>query len=285
MSDRGRFAAVEPDVQSPLRRNLLDAYDALSHQIAGGQRRDHRDLLPGAEDPLEGIIPDEFRSQIEDIGEWFEPTEWAGLSPTDVPRADLTTIPAPGTKVVTGNGGDFFRSGEAPNNYVNRQNPLYLARTEFAESVTPRINELFGTTGHAGHYREPLASDAAKGGRSANSDHYSAGAVDFFGTVEQLDALREWAVGQPFVSFVRWRSESHGGSTGTEPGSHLHMSFDLGWIAQNYFQGREAPSFTAQTQTTPTLPPQAAQGPTPAPQEPQEPLLEPPPPITPGRPS
>jgi hypothetical protein len=243
-----------PGEENPIRNQLTQLYDVLSHKIAGGQRSDHRDLLPGADDPLEGLIPEEFRDQLTEL-DWYTPTDWAGLGAEDALRADLTQIPEPGGKVVDGKGSDFFRTGEAPDNFTNRHNPLYKARSEFASQVAPKLNELFGVTGNAGHYRQPKASDKAPGGPSANSDHYSAGAVDFFGTTEQLDALRDYLVDQPWVSFVRWRSESHGGESGTEEGAHVHASFDLGWIARNYFAGRTSPSLPKTAPSRPSTAP------------------------------
>lgn len=227
MTDRNR------PQENPIRNQLTQLYDVLSHKIAGGQRQDHRDLRPGVDDPLEGLIPDDFRDQFTNL-DWYTPTDWSGLTADDAIRADLTQIPEPGGRAVDGKGRDFFRSGEAPDNFTNRHNPLYKARTEFVEQVTPKLNEMFGIQGSAGHYRKPQASHKEPGGPSGNSDHYSAGAVDFFGTTEQLDALRDYLVDQPWVSFVRWQTESHY--------DHLHMSVDLGWVAKNYFTGRTAPS-------------------------------------------
>jgi hypothetical protein len=196
------------------------------------------------EDPLEGLLPDEFRDQFTDL-DWYTPTDWSGLTAEDAIRADLTQIPEPGGKAVDGKGRDFFRSGEAPNNYTNRHNPLYKARTDFVEQVTPKLNTLFGVQGDAGHYRTPKESHKAPGGPSANSDHYSAGAVDFFGTPDELDALRDYLVDQPWVSFVRWQTESHY--------DHLHMSVDLGWVAQNYFSGRTSPNLPKPPKATPAV--------------------------------
>jgi hypothetical protein len=232
--------------ENPLRQQLTQLYDVLSNKIAGGQRTDHRDLLPGVDDPAEGLIPEEFADQLTEL-DWYTPTDWAGLGAEDALRADLTQIPEPGGKAVDGKGRDFFRSGEAPDNFTNRNNPLYVARKEFVDQVTPRLNDLFGVSGQAGHYRKPQASHKDPGGPSANSDHYSAGAVDFFGSESELDALRDYLVDQPWVSFVRWQSESHW--------DHVHASFDLGWIARNYFSGRTTPTMPAKTPSVPAKAP------------------------------
>lgn len=242
-----------PQSENPLRRQLTELYDVLSNKIAGGQRIDHRNMLPGADDPSEGLIPDEFADQLTTL-DWFTPSQWAGLSSEDALRADMSLIPEPGGAGVLGTGGDFFRTGQAPDNFTNRNNPLYLARRDFATQITPQLNELFGVTGHAGAYRTPSESDADPGGRAVNSDHLSAGAVDFYGTVEQLDALRDYLVEQPWVSFVRWRSESHGGESGEESGAHVHVSFDLGWVARNYFNDRTTPTVRRPTPSTPRSP-------------------------------
>jgi hypothetical protein len=229
----------QPSEASPL-RNLWDqGLSALSDQIAGGRRSDPSDLLPGATDPFEGTVPERFLPDVSNF-DWFDPTVWAGTSLDS--SLDLTAVPAsgPGTP---GDGSDFFRGSEAPNNYTNRQNPLYQARREFSVAVAPQLERMFGVTaeGSAGYLRPPSAGDADPGGRSANSDHYSGGAADFFGTPAELDALHDYLVEQPYVSFIRWRSESHGGPNGDDPSAHLHVSFDLGWVAQNYYQTRTLP--------------------------------------------
>lgn len=249
------------DPVNPVRRLQLAVYETLADRIAGGRRQDPRALLPGNDDPSEGVMPN-YLPEIEgyesiETFDWFDPTAWAGLDASSIPGMDLASIPVGGAGI-SGRGLDFFRVGEAPNNYANRNNPLYQARKDFAVAVAPRIEDMFGVSseGSAGYYRAPQASHADPGGPSANSDHYSAGAIDFFGSVERLDALREYLVAQPWVGFVRWRSESHGGPSGTEKGAHLHVSFNLGWIAQNYFQGRQAPALSA-----PTAPRQPSQAP------------------------
>lgn len=243
----GTLPAVQPEPrpanrmqQVPLDRGGLDGiltgiFDRLSRQVAGGSRMDPRDLLPGAQDPLEGIVPDEFVPEVQGV-DWFDPTVWARATPEDISMVDLSKIqPATGAGR-EGKGLDWFRGGEAKNNYANRHNPLYQARREFAVAITPQIEEMFGVSaqGSAGYMRQPSSGDAAPGGRSGNSDHYSGGALDLFGTKEEMVALRNWAVEQPWVSFVRCQSESHY--------DHVHLSIDVGWIAQNYFQGREVPS-------------------------------------------
>lgn len=232
----------------PLDPMLTAVFDTLSRRLAGGFRTHPEDMLGGADDPNEGIVPDEYRPDISSF-EWMDPTVWAASDPNQITAEDIAAMGiAPTGPGTAGSGRDFFRSGEAPSNYTNRHNPLYEARRDFAQAINGQIEELFGVNGGGvGYLREPKASDAAPGGRSANSDHYSGGANDYYGTVEQLDALAAWAQTQPFVSFIRWRSESHGGPSGTEQGAHLHMSFDLGWVAQNYFTERQAP----------TLPPMA----------------------------
>lgn len=234
--------------QRPLGSLLTAVFDKLSHQMAGGQRVAPQDLLPGADDPLEGLVPDEYLAEMAGF-DWFDPTVWAQASPENMNLLDLSSIPAASGPGRDGKGLDFFRAGEAPGNYTNRNNPLYQARREFAVAIAPKIEEMFGVSaeGSAGHMRAPSSGDAAPGGRSANSDHYSGGAIDFFGTPDALDALRAWLVDQPFTSFVRWRSESHGGASGTEEGAHLHASFDVGYIAQSYFQGRRVPNLTARS--------------------------------------
>lgn len=252
------------DLERPLDPLITAVYENLSTRMAGGQRRHPDSLLPGADDPLEGILPSDYAPDA-GVYDWFDPAVWAMAQEGDITEAMINGLNFPPTSVTSGKGMDFYRGGEAPGNYVNRNNPLYKSRTDFIKSVNPQIERLFGVKGGGvGYYRPPSASDADPGGRSSNSDHYSAGAVDYYGTPDQLDALAAWLQGQPFVSFVRWRSESHT--------DHLHMSVDLGWVAQNYFQGQQTPTLPTPTTTTTTTAPTPDPTPTP-------------PPVTQGRPS
>lgn len=245
--DRMMEGLTDPERDPEARGSQLDGllttlYERLSDQIAGG-RRTLEPTLPSDE----GMLPDDYRQQLPMQDDWFDPTVWMGQDPTSADGLDLSNIPS-GGPVREGKGMDFFRSGEAPANYVNRQNPLYQARRDFAIAANRQIRELFQVTdqGSAGYYRERHPSHDAPGGPSGNSDHYSAGAIDYFGTTEELTKLRNWLIDQPFVSFVRWQSESHY--------DHLHVSFDLGWVAANYW-GNEMPRFTlggAESQRTAT---------------------------------
>lgn len=241
---------TNPDLsERPLARLLEGVYDRLSRELAGGQRTDPNDLVPWAADLGEGVVPEQFVPEV-DYTDWFDPTVWAGATPEalDAGRIDLSAIPAATGPGRDGDGMDWFRSGEAPNNYANRHNPLYVARRQFAVAIAHQIEDLFdvSTGGSAGYMRPPQASDAEPGGRSPNSDHYSGGALDITGDPEKLTALRNWLIEQPWVSFVRWQSESHY--------DHLHVSIDLGWIAQNFFANREVPALRAPG-TRPTPPP------------------------------
>lgn len=225
----------DPDLEvGPIDDVLTQVFDRLSHFIAGGRRQDPRDLLPEVQDPSEGVVPEEVRPDVETF-DWFDPAIWARATPENITDADIQRVTPATGEGREGTGGDWFRGGEAPNNFVNRHNPLYQARREFAVTIHDDIENLFDVSaqGSAGYLRPPDPSHAAPGGASPNSDHYSGGAIDFFGETENLQRLRDWLVTQPFVSFVRWQSESHF--------DHVHVSFDLGWIAENWFQGRTAP--------------------------------------------
>lgn len=227
LTDPGR----DPQAQVSGLDGLLTAlYDKLSNQLAGGQR-----TLEPALPSDEGMLPDDYRQQLP-ATDWFDPMMWAQADPVSAEGLDLSQIPS-GGPVREGKGMDFFRSGEAPSNWTNRQNPLYQARARFAVAANRQIREMFqvSDSGSAGYYRQRDPSHDAPGGPSGNSDHYSAGAIDYFGTPEELTKLRNWLIDQPFVSFVRWQSESHY--------DHLHVSFDLGWVAANYW-GNEMPKFT-----------------------------------------
>lgn len=227
-----------PKPDRPLAGVLESVFDRLSHALAGGQRVHPNMLVPWADDPLEGAVPDEFRPDA-DFSNWFDPTVFAGAQPSDMAGVDLSSItPATGPGR-DGKGLDFFRGGEAPNNYTNRHNPLYAARRQFSVAIASQLEEMFGVDagGSAGYMRPPRESDTDPGGRSSNSDHYSGGALDLTGDPEKLTELRHWLVQQPWVSFVRWQSESHD--------DHLHVSIDLGWIAQNYFADKQIPALSA----------------------------------------
>ena len=234
---------VDPRSPTALYQAVLDR---LSNMIAGGQRIDPRLINPNGgllDDPLEGLVPEQY---AEEIGryDWFDPAVFAKAAAADDPLAALSgfglSFPTGGPGR-DGEGGDWFRSGEAPNNFANRNNPLYVARREFAVWIDQHIRQQFNVTGTAGHLRQPHPSDADPGGRSPNSDHYSGGATDYFGDKAELQRLRDWLVQQPFVSFVRWQSESHF--------DHVHVSYDLGWVAQNWF-GRSDPQVTLPDFTT-----------------------------------
>ena len=229
----------------PLGGLLGVAFDELSNGLTpDGQRRNVNTLMPGGDDPLEGLVPDEFLPFVSTF-DWFDPTVWAGAAPGDVSRIDLNAIPQRTGPGADGTGLDWFGVGEAPNNFTNRNNPLYISRKDFIVALAPRLEDLFGvSTGGVDYYRPPSASDTAPGGRSGNSDHYSAGALDIYGTPEELTALRNWLVAQPFTAFVRYQSESHE--------KHLHLSIDIGWVGRNYFSGDPLPSLTTAPPSTET---------------------------------
>jgi hypothetical protein len=219
--------AVTPGSQ--IDQVLTGVFESLSNRIAGGQRSDARDLLPEVLDPMEGTVPEEFLADVTEV-QYFDPNN---ATPADIAAFDINSVkPATGAGK-EGKGLDWFRGGEAPNNYSNRDNPLYEARREFAMAIAPQIEKLFGVSaqGSAGHKRQPQASHKKPGGPSANSDHYSGGALDLFGTKEEMVALRNWAIEQPWVSFVRCQSESHY--------DHVHLSVDLGWVKENFFKNQD----------------------------------------------
>lgn len=207
-------------------------FQGIARQIAQGTNTDPRDMLPGAADPLEGLVPDPYRPETESY-DWFDSAAWYS-GPPETP-VDFSKLPVGTGQGTDGDGLDWFRSSEAPNNLGNRHHPLYQARRQFALNMAQKIGDLFDVSdqGSAGYLRPFQASHAEPGGPSANSDHYSGGAVDFFGTPEELTELRDWLIRQPFTSFVRWQSESHY--------DHLHVSFDLGWVGQNFYEGQPVP--------------------------------------------
>lgn len=236
----------ETDASAALDRT----FQQMARAVAQGDHSDPRELLPEALDPLEGTVPEEDRVNAQGF-EWFDSAVWAKAPPGDMSQIDMTNVtPATGPGN-DGNGMDWFRGTEAPNNLGNRHNQLYQARRQFAVNMASQIEEMFDVSsqGSAGYMRPWNASHAAPGGPSGNSDHYSGGAVDFFGNKEELTALRNWLIQQPFTSFVRWQSESHF--------DHVHASFDLGWVAQNFYEGQQLPQ-TTRNVARPPSPPEAA---------------------------
>lgn len=226
---------------SPVMRNLLlSVFDRLSDRLAGGSRISPEDLAPENMDPGEGEIPEDMLKEIFQL-DFLNPDVFNQIDPENIDLELIGKLSAASGPGKEGKGLDWFRSGEAPNNYANRNNPLYKARAEFAKAIAPQIEEMFGVSaqGSAGHLRAPSSGDAAPGGRSANSDHYAGGAIDFFGTQEERIALRNWAIQQPWVSFVRCESESHY--------DHDHISIDVGWIAENFYKGRKVPQLDRRT--------------------------------------
>lgn len=225
---------------SQLEAMLRLLYERLSDQIAGGVRANVNLLGPlGQEiDPeFEGILPDDLN--FEPPATLLDPTVFR-LADPNAPKGSIaesvlqSAISSPANvQGRAGKGGDWFRTGQAPNNYANRNNPLYKARAQFvADVVAPTIKQLFpeATVTGQNYYRPP----GGGGGQAKNSDHQSAGALDIFGPEHVLDAIRDWAVQQPWVSFVRWKSPYHY--------DHVHISVDIGWVAENFFGGGKATS-------------------------------------------
>ncbi len=221
----------------PLGDFLTGIFRVLSDGMTpSGQAEDIEMLMPGADDPLEGLIPDEFLPFVSSF-DWFDPTVWAGAASGDVASIDLSAITQRTGPGADGSGLDWSGVGQAPNNFTNRNNPLYISRKDFIVALAPQLEAMFGvSSGAVGYYRPPSSSDAAPGGKAVNSDHQSAGALDIYGTPEELTALRNWLVLQPFTAFVRYQSESHS--------KHLHLSIDIAWVANNYFSGTQLPPLT-----------------------------------------
>ena len=228
---------ADPGTDRPLGDFLTGVWDVLSNQLTpSGQREDIEILMPGADDPLEGLIPDEFLPFVSSF-DWFDPTVWAGAAQGDISSIDLSAITQRTGPGAEGTGLDWFGTGQAPSNFTNRNNPLYISRKDFAVALAPQLEAMFGvSSGAVGYIRPPSASDAAPGGKAANSDHQSGGALDIYGTPQELTALRNWLVEQPFTAFVRYQSESHF--------KHLHLSIDIAWVANNYFSGTQLPPLT-----------------------------------------
>lgn len=266
-----------PGAPNPQLASLLAAqFERLSNQIAGGQRVHPDALLPV--DPNEGLFLDEYLPHLppnaelealsqlitdptvaeEGLGQGFDPSQLGGYV----------------SEGRDGNGYDWYRSGQAPNNYSNRNHPLYQARAEFVSNVVaPTIQRLFPGMNVTGqnYYRPP----GGGGGQAQNSDHQSAGALDIFsqykvGTAEQkeeLRALRDWAAQQPWVSFVRCLSPHHW--------DHVHLSVDINWVRDNAYNGPTGGINTTAATTPTSSPSGTAQQPTVTPSPTVDPGIQP----------
>lgn len=120
---------------------------------------------------------------------------------------------------------NYTQGGQAPNNYANRYTSDYVYRREV---VAPHYADLIKRTfpdygiriGGLGYMRPP--SDVG-GGKAANSDHQSGGAIDVYAdTKQQLYEIERWAQSQPGISLV-----VHSGNAAHE-GHHVHVSFQVG---------------------------------------------------------
>lgn len=107
-------------------------------------------------------------------------------------------------------------TGEAPNNraHAGDTEGPYRERAEFVSAFAKNVLSEFNVQS-LGQWRDLDAEVTAD--RSANSDHYSGGALDFTGTRQEMERLKSWLEKNPRVSFVRIH--------GTPP--HVHVSFKL----------------------------------------------------------
>lgn len=105
---------------------------------------------------------------------------------------------------------DEAKAGEGP----------YGARANFAYQIAPQIADAYGLRADGAGYFRPVGAHEGDPNRSENSDHITAGAVDFWGTMQQMQQAAADLVNRPYVAGVRIH----------EPGPHLHVSFDI-----NYF--------------------------------------------------
>lgn len=241
----GSPANTQPDTR--VLGSMMDVmHDRLSNAIAGGARQDYRAFTPEGDElpPDEGIFPPAYQ---ENVPEELVPADALEGLPDDLaalPQEQLTKMfgLSYNAQGFDGDGGDWYRGGEADNNFANRHNPLYQSRRDFAMAINPVIEEMFDVDdgGSAGYYRPYDPAHAAPGGPSGNSDHYSAGAIDYFGTPEELQRLRNWLVNQPWVSFVRWKSESHY--------DHVHVSISMPYVIENWAGNRQLPTVTGPDQ-------------------------------------
>lgn len=111
---------------------------------------------------------------------------------------------------------------QAPNNKAfadeaRRGEGSYGARAEFVAQIGPQIAEAYNLS-KPQQWRD---LDMQPKGGSSNSDHYSGGAIDLFGTMGDMQAAAADLVNRPYVAGVRIH----------EPGPHLHVSFNIDYFS------------------------------------------------------
>ena len=115
---------------------------------------------------------------------------------------------------------------QAPNNALNKNEPAYAYRRDvtapyFADLIKSTFPSMGVEIGGLGYNRPP--GDVG-GGKSANSDHQSGGAIDVYASTEQgRKAIANWARNQPGVSLVIYEGNS------AHEGHHVHISFQIGY--------------------------------------------------------
>jgi hypothetical protein len=118
------------------------------------------------------------------------------------------------------NTGSMRRGGEAPNNRsfaaaARRGEGPYGARAQRVTQLSQQLLAQYPTLRSAGQWR-PLDAEVT-GDRSANSDHYSGGALDFTGPRADMERMLADLKKRPDVSFAKIH--------GSPP--HVHASFML----------------------------------------------------------
>lgn len=139
------------------------------------------------------------------------------------------------------------KGSSAPNNWANRNAPQYVARRNIGvPTFAKAFQAAFGKTGTGREYiggvsksLQGVLRDPSRvgGGKAANSDHQSGGALDLYAdTVEELEAIERWASQQPGVSYVTYSGNKYhetgkagGASSGVAGRGHVHVSLLLGY--------------------------------------------------------
>jgi len=137
---------------------------------------------------------------------------------------------------------------QASNNAANKNQPAYVYRREvtapyFADLIKSTFPSMGVKIGGLGYIRP---ADQVGGGKAANSDHQSGGAIDVYASTEQGRlAIANWARQQPGVSLVVYEGNS------AHEGHHVHVSFNIGYTPPG-MAAAPTTSYAAPTSTPPT---------------------------------
>lgn len=100
----------------------------------------------------------------------------------------------------------------------NPSSGAFYARQKWVTAMIPQWSKMFGIK-RIGQWRSTSAQVTA--GRSANSDHYTGGALDFHGTPAQMAEVARYFKNHPAVAYVMYGDAHHK--------DHVHVSFKINY--------------------------------------------------------